>query len=81
MSTSTQSPDTRPGPYYVTAIDAGRVFLMAGPYSTHPEALADVDRARDIANTHDGRAWFMAWGTSRIEGSEKTGSLNRHGLI
>lgn len=78
---ATQQPDTKPGPYYVTAIDNGRVHLMAGPFGEHAEALGLVDKAREIAYEHDGRAWFMAWGTSRVEGCEKLGSLNRHGLI
>lgn len=76
-----QEPDTRPGPYYVTAVDAGRVYTMAGPYATHAAALADVDRAREVAYAHDGRAWFMAWGTARMEGSDRVGTLNRLGLL
>jgi hypothetical protein len=28
------------GPYYVSAIDAGHTFLMAGPYELHGAALA-----------------------------------------
>lgn len=36
------APDTRPGPYYVSAIDAGKVHTMAGPYAEHASALADV---------------------------------------
>ncbi len=75
------TPDTAPGPYYVSAIDAGRTFLMAGPYTLHGAALADVDKVRDIANKHDGRAWFMAWGTVRIEGSDRVGTLNKLGLL
>lgn len=79
--TQTQTPDTRPGPYYVSAIDAGKTYTMAGPYADHASALADVDRARDIASDHDGRAWFMSWGTVRIEGSDRVGNLNKHGMI
>jgi hypothetical protein len=69
------------GPYYVSAIDAGHTFLMAGPYELHGAALADVDRALHIACERDGRAWFMAWGTVRIEGSECVGKLNELGLM
>lgn len=75
------APDARPGPYYVSAIDAGKVHTMAGPYADHAAALADVNKARDIAYQHDGRAWFMSWGTVRIEGSDRVGTLNKHGLI
>jgi hypothetical protein len=76
-----QAPDTKPGPYYVSCADAGKVHLMAGPYELHAEALADVDKACRIASEADGRAWFMAWGTVRIEGSDKVGRLNTFGLM
>lgn len=75
------NPDTRPGPYFVSAIDGTKNYIMAGPYATHAEALAKVEPARNIANDHDGRAWFMAWGTCRIEGSDRVGTLNKLGLI
>lgn len=75
------TPDTRPGPYYVTAITGGRYFVMAGPYSTHQAALDDVQRARDVAYQVDPRAWWAAWGTARIEGSQRAGRLNDLGLM
>ena len=78
---STQTPDTRPGPYYVSAVDAGRLYLMAGPYADHATALQDVDRALAIAHEHDARAWFMTWGTVRVDGCDKIGRLNQHHLI
>jgi hypothetical protein len=81
MPNSTQTPDTRPGPYYVSAIDGTKKFIMAGPYAQHADALADVERARQIADKADGRAWFMACGTCRIEGSAKVGNMNKLGLI
>jgi hypothetical protein len=81
MFTDQQTPDTRPGHYYVTAIDGGRWFKMAGPYNQHADALADVDRARDIASNVDGRAHFMSWGTCRTENSTDIGTLNKHNLI
>lgn len=65
------------GGYYVSAVDAGRVFLMAGPYRWHSDALRDVQKALKIANDHDGRAWFMSWGTVRVKaGILKPGKLN-----
>jgi hypothetical protein len=76
-----QTPDTKPGPYYVSATDAGKFHLMAGPYNQHADALADVDRARNIACKHDGRAHFMAWGTVRMEGCDRVGTLNKFNLI
>lgn len=70
------------GGYYVTAIDAGQVYYMAGPYDTHAEVLALVDKALHIANERDGRAWFMGWGTSRRKDDyRKPGTLNKYGLI
>ena len=70
------------GGYYVSCTDAGQVWLMAGPYQTHSEALADQDKALKIADSIDGRAWFMAWGTCRIKDGElKPGKLNQHKLI
>lgn len=46
------TPDTRPGPYYVSAINAGKVHTMAGPYAehgadpaTHTLALPEAYRA------------------------------------
>jgi hypothetical protein len=68
--------------YYVSAIDAGQTHLMSGPYPTHSAALAAVKISLKIANEHDGRAWFMGWGTVKM-GSEfyRPGSLNRAGLL
>jgi hypothetical protein len=66
------------GGYYVTCVDGPQWWKMAGPYQTHAEALADVDRARDIANKIDGRAWFMGWGTAQVkEGATEPGRLNK----
>jgi hypothetical protein len=70
------------GTYYVSAVDGSSWWRMAGPYNTHQDALADVDRALNIASYHDGRAWFMGWGTIRDkEGKRELGNLNRAGLI
>jgi len=74
-------PDTKTGPYYVTAKNASGCHLMAGPYALHEDALADVNRSRDIAYARDRRAWFMTWGTTRIEGADHIGTLNKRGLI
>ena len=74
-------PDTKTGPYYVTAKNERGFHLMAGPYARHEDALADVNRSRDIAYARDRRAWFMTWGTTRIEGADHIGTLNKRGLI
>lgn len=43
-----QTPDTKPGAYYVSAVDAGRTVLLFGPYlNNHAGALAAVDRVRN----------------------------------
>ena len=57
--------------FYVTAIEAGRVYPLAGPYGSHDEAAAKVDEARSIAmdfsrNTQAGRAAFMAYGVTKL---------------
>jgi len=69
------------GGYYVSALDGNDHHLMAGPYQMHQEALDNRDKALHIADKHDGRAWFMSWGTCRIEGSTKPGQLNKFNLI
>ena len=65
---SEQQPDTAPGNYYVTAVDARRTALLAGPFrDDHAAALAHVKRATDLAvNSTDPRAWFYAYGTARL---------------
>lgn len=64
----TQIPDAAPGHYYVTARLDGieRTAFVSGPYDNHPEALALVDRARNICNDYDPRTCFHAFGTARI---------------
>ena len=72
-----QAADTRPGNYYVAAQEAGKTYLMAGPYTNdHAAALAAVWAAKEAACNRDGRACFMAWGTVRVEGYSKPGTLN-----
>lgn len=63
--------DTR-NHFYVSAIDGSRKYLIAGPYDSHQAALDLVKPVRDHANTIDGRAWFMAWGTAGSDESFKT---------
>lgn len=66
--------------YYVSCKnDTGSYWLMCGPFSTHIKALNAVDKVLLIADEHDGRAWFMHWGTCRTE-DNKPGVLNRLGL-
>jgi len=58
--------DTAPGPYYVSALDAGRYVLASGPYASHRAALDRVALVRAIAERHDSRAVFYAFGTVRM---------------
>ena len=61
-------PDTKPGPYYVSVKDGETQFALAsGPYPTHTEALALVDRVRDICVENDGYAHFLSYGTVRCK--------------
>ena len=71
-----------PGNYYVSCVDGPSFWLMAGPYCTHADALADVNKARDIATEIDGRAWFKGWGTVNMKSEcTKAGKLNELHLI
>lgn len=73
-----QVPDPRPGNFYVSAMDGGAVFPMAGPFvNDHASALAAVRAVKDEAGSQNGRALFMAWGTTRMaETYSKPGPLN-----
>jgi len=53
------------GEFYVTTVDAGRVGFLLGPYATHADALANVERGNRLAHEADPRAWFYAFGTAR----------------
>ncbi len=61
-----QVPDTKAGPYYVTAQDREHYWLMRGPFETHSEALAAVGETVSKACELDPRAHWKAWGTSRL---------------
>lgn len=74
--------DDRPGDYFVSAVDAGKLSLVAGPYASHQQALDHVDSVRSIAEECDPRACFYFFGTARLEpGSGRIGVLNRHGKL
>lgn len=65
-----QEPDPRPGPYYVSAIRQGDDgsrgwYAIMGPFETHAEAIALVDRARRYALATDSRSEGYAFGTRR----------------
>lgn len=59
--------DPREGAYYVSVVDGGRYALLAGPFSTHREALDLVPVVREAAYQVDPRSAFYAFGTCRLE--------------
>jgi hypothetical protein len=68
-----QVPDTRPGHYYVSALPGvgevkDKYWLLAGPWPTHAEALAQVRPVWDYALRVDtvGATW-KSFGTCRRE--------------
>lgn len=74
--------DHRPGYYYVTAVDAGRYWLLSGPYiDDHGAALADVNVVREIAQESNPRAWFYSYGTARLEEPNGLGSTQKAGVM
>ena len=81
----TQTPDTAPGPYYVSVIRPEKPSdprLLAGPSATHAEALANVDEATRLAQSLDPRAAFYAFGTVRTKPEcNKLGILNELGRM
>lgn len=72
-------PDTRPGDYYVSAVDDRRAALLAGPFrNNHARALALVEEARRVAGELDPWSHFYAFGTCRLPcaSSNPAGTLN-----
>jgi len=61
--------DTKPGNYYVTAVrDDGAVAWLAGPFKNdHAGALEAVARSKATAIEIDPRAFWYAYGTSRLD--------------
>lgn len=70
--------DTRPGFYYVSAIDGERRALVRGPFSSHLGALEAVEATKAAACKLDGRAWSYAWGTARCDTDAGPGALDAH---
>lgn len=67
--------------FYVSAIDTpARKYLMLGPFATKEAAEEKVKAAVDkaVALDKSGRAWFMAWGTAKLESDNlPDGRLNK----
>jgi hypothetical protein len=77
-------PHTEPRDYYVSLRRGKRTALLAGPFKTHTEALATVDRAVKMANELDQWAWFDAFGTMSLprDAGNPIGRLNdRLGIL
>ena len=63
--------------YYVSVVRASDYRLLAGPFPTHQEALAWVDRAKAVAATLDPKAHWYGYGTvAMAPGYQKPGMLN-----
>jgi hypothetical protein len=52
--------------YFVTVRDAGRTGFLLGPYSTHEEAINNVQRGKKAALDANSQAWFYAYGTASL---------------
>jgi hypothetical protein len=50
--------------YYVTAQNGVRTAFLLGPFPSHAEALAEVERGKELAMSVDPFAWFYAYGTA-----------------
>lgn len=46
--------------------DVGRVGWLLGPYEEHTEAVANVDRGRNLAEKADPWSSFYAFGTAGV---------------
>jgi len=59
--------------FYVSVIDGKRKGFLLGPYTTHADALANVERGKQMALDSDnaGRSWFYAYGTCKLTTSNK----------
>lgn len=83
MNGSSQQPDTKPGLYYVSAMnETGRKWVpLLGPFrDNHAAALAKVDGVRTLACDLDPRGTWWSYGTARIDyqDSPPQGRLNGH---
>lgn len=67
------------GGFYVSVVDGSQYGLLAGPFGTHPEALALVNTVRAKAEELNTRAVFYSFGTLRAkDGYRKPGRLNKY---
>lgn len=83
MNEAIQEPDTKPGLYYVSAMnETGKKWVpLLGPFrDDHGAALAKVDGVRTLACDLDPRGTWWSYGTVRIDyqDSPPQGRLNGH---
>lgn len=67
--------------YFVTALDAGFLWYMAGPYATHREALAAVGAAMAIGIKNNPWSYFFSWGTVKGSSRSEPGSITKARLL
>lgn len=61
--------------FYVSVTDAGRFAVVAGPFRTHPAAVAALPVARRLGADVDPRSAFYGWGTCKRENGYREGKL------
>ena len=52
--------------FYVSVMDGPRFGLLLGPFPTHAEAKANVDKGTKLANDANAWAAFYAFGTASL---------------
>lgn len=73
------NPSPVPGNYYVSAVDGPKFALLAGPYTSHAQALDMVPTVTEIAMQLDPKAAFYGFGTCRTHDAyNREGILNKH---
>lgn len=71
-------PHSEPRDYFVTMQRGSRTAWLVGPFKTHTEALANVERARVEAQRIDPWTDFDAFGTASLPiNSGRAGALNK----
>lgn len=69
--------DPKPGNYYVSCVDGGRMLLLLGPFVQHADALAQVEAVRKLAGQLDPWSHFYSFGTVGLADVDvRPGKLN-----
>ena len=64
--------------FYVSAIDGPKAILLSGPYKTHAEAVANVDKFYRLAIELDSAAAFISFGTVAMSAKHKKPGVLDH---